>query len=120
MLNRQDAGLDELVIGLFWDTFAAADVIRDLIAIGFEDSQIGLLGILGRAAPNLRPFLSSIGLPSEFAAYCNAECEDGALLLSIHMRPSQLRSDAVQILRNHGAVFPAENWCEESVSHEPE
>src|SRR5215475_120453 len=76
-----------VVTAVFCEPFTAANAIRELTQLGFEDTDIDLVGVLAGAWPNSRS-LSDIGVPAEHASYYQDRFEDGGVLLVVRVRQS--------------------------------
>jgi hypothetical protein len=103
MLN--EGGNSEVVIGaVFYELFTAAKAVKALNQVGFEDSDVELVGVLA-GMPDLSWLSRDMGMPLEHAQYYESCCEDGAVLVMVRARRLTSTMTALAVLRQQGGVL---------------
>lgn len=117
MSNEPGGGPETVVTALFCELFAAANAVRALTQVGFQDADIDLVGVLAGSAPNVRWFYK-IGVPLEHALYYQSCFEDGGVLLFVRVGQRVCKQIALAVLEQEGGILPpitiypaAENVC---------
>ena len=116
--SKGDSALAVLT-GLVWDTFGMADAIAALKRDGFSEFEIDALGVLCGHAPDLTDVLFSMGIERERAILYNDCLADGAMLLIVCTEPGRRARNALNIMRRHGCVVPANKELYESAASRP-
>lgn len=105
MLNEHGGGPEIVITALFCEPFAAANAIRVLTQVGFQDADIELVGVLAGSAPNPR-WLCNIGVPPEHALYYQTCFEDGGVLLFLRTAQRVRKQIALAVLEEEGGILP--------------
>jgi hypothetical protein len=100
-----ESGNSEVVIGaVFYELFTAAKAIKALNQVGFEDSDVELVGVLA-GMPDLSWLSRDMGMPVEHAQYYESCCEDGAVLVMVRARRLTSTMTALAVLQQQGGVL---------------
>lgn len=105
MSKTHGDGPEIVITAVFCEPFTAANAIRELMQVGFEDADIDLIGVLAGPWPNSRS-LSDIGVPAEHASYYQACFEDGGVLLIVRVRQWVKKQIASTVLEQQGGILP--------------
>jgi len=95
-----------LISAGFYEIFTAANAVRALNQVGFEDKDIGMVGVLNGPASELSGFCRDLGLPIEHALYYQTSLEDGGVLLLVRARESFMKKTALAVLNAKGGILP--------------
>ncbi|HZR66395.1 MAG TPA: hypothetical protein VFA85_14710 [Terriglobales bacterium] len=107
MLRAPGCGSSEVLVSAgFYEVFTAANAIRALNQVGFEDDDIGMIGVLAGPSIDLSQFCHEIGLPIEHARYYQTSFEDGGVLLLVRARESFMKNTALAVLNAKGGILP--------------
>ena len=103
---QENSTSEVLVTAGFYEPFTAANAIQALSRLGFEDGDIGVVGMLTGSVTNLIGFCQAIGVPLAHALYYENSFEDGGLLLIVRARESSMRKSALAVLNEQGGFLP--------------
>lgn len=107
MFRAPGCSNSEIVVSAgFYEVFTAANAIRALNQVGFEDDDIGMIGVLTGPSLDLTRFCDDIGLPLEHAKYYQTSFEDGGVLLLVRARESFMEKTALAVLNAKGGILP--------------
>ena len=106
MFGEPGCSSDILVTAGFYEVFTAANAIKALNQVGFEDDDIGMIGVLAGPSADLSRFCHDIGLPREHALYYQSSFEDGGVLLLVRARESFMIETALVVLSEKGGILP--------------
>jgi hypothetical protein len=95
-----------LITAGFYEPFRAMDAIQALNRVGFEDGDIGVVGVLEGLAQELAGFCQSLGMPPEHAFYYQTSFEDGGVLLIVRAREFVMKKVALAVLNEQGGLLP--------------
>ena len=104
-MNLQSYHSETLVTAGFYEPFTAAGAIKALNEVGFQDSDITMLGMLAGSLSNLSHVCEDLGVPFEHASYYENSFDDGGLLLIVRAR-SEMKETALAVLNARGALLP--------------
>lgn len=105
-MKNQSRNLEMLITAGFYEPFTAANAIEALNQLGFEDADIGMVGLLDAPDTDLTWFWQAIGVPLEHALYYQSSFEDGGLLLIVRARESMMKKTVLAVLYEHGGMIP--------------
>jgi hypothetical protein len=105
-LIQENRNSEILVTAGFYEPFTAANAIQALSRMGFEDGDIGVVGMLTGSVTNLTGFCQAIGVPLAHALYYENSFEDGGLLLIVRARESSMKKTALAVLNEQGGILP--------------
>jgi hypothetical protein len=106
MLKESTHNSETLITAGFYEIFTAANAVRALNQVGFEDEDIGMVGVLAGPAIELTGFCQDLGLPLEHALYYQTSFEDGGVLLLVRARESFMKKTALAVLNAKGGILP--------------
>jgi len=106
MLKEQGGNSEMVISAVFCEPFTAADAIKALNQVGFEDSDIDLVGLLAGSLPNLTWLCREVGVPLEQALYYQTCFEDGGVLLIVRAQQLARKKTALTVLKQQGGIFP--------------
>jgi|SRR5579884_2337457 hypothetical protein len=106
MFNEPNSGRGILITAGFYEPFTAASAIRALNQVGFEDDDIGMVGLFAGPASSLSGLCQAIGVPHEHASYYQSSFEEGGILLIIRARELWMKETALAILNEQGGLLP--------------
>jgi hypoxanthine-guanine phosphoribosyltransferase len=95
-----------LVSAGFYEVFTAANAIRELKQVGFEDDDIHMVGVLAGPVTGLARLCRDIGLPAQHALYYETSFDDGGVLLVVRARESFMKKTAQAVLNAKGGILP--------------
>jgi hypothetical protein len=67
MLKEPSSSFESVVTAGFHEPFTAVNAIRALNQVGFEDDDIGMVGMFAGTVTSLTRFCQAIGVPREHA-----------------------------------------------------
>jgi len=105
-LKLQSCNSEILITAGFYEFFSAANAIEALNQVGFEDGDIGMLGMLDGPVTGLTGICESIGMPLAHALYYQTSFEDGGVLLIVRARELSMRRTALAVLNEQGGILP--------------
>jgi hypothetical protein len=94
------------VTAIFWDALSAGSAVTALLRAGFPDTDVYAVGVLAGRAPDLRDFLSSLGIPGVDTVYYNNCFQDGAVLLIIRTETAGDERSALEVILRYGGILP--------------
>jgi hypothetical protein len=106
MMKEPIQNSETLIVAGFHEVFTAANAIRALNQVGFEDDDIGMVGVLAGPFADLTCFCRDIGVPAEHALYYENSFEDGGVLLLVRARESFMKKTALAVLNAKGGILP--------------
>jgi hypothetical protein len=106
MLKEPSSSSESVVTAGFYEPFTAVNAIRALNQVGFEDDDIGMVGMFAGTVTNLTRFCQAIGVPREHARYYQTSFEDGGVLLIVRARELGMKKTALAVLNENGGIFP--------------
>lgn len=105
-LNNERHASEAPVTAGFYEPFTAANAIQALNRVGFEDQDIGIIGLLAGPPAHLSCFCESIGMPVAHARFYEATFEEGGMLLLVRARELPMKQIALAVLNEQGGLFP--------------
>ena len=105
-MKLQSCDSEILITAGFYEPFTAANAIQALNQVGFEDGDIGMLGMLDGPVSNLTGICEAIGVPLAHALYYETSFEDGGVLLIVRARELSMRRTALAVLNEQGGILP--------------
>ena len=105
-MKLQSCDSEILITAGFYEPFTAANAIQALNQVGFEDADIGMLGMLDGPVSNLSGIFEAIGVPLAHALYYETSFEDGGVLLIVRARELSMRRTALAVLNEQGGILP--------------
>jgi hypothetical protein len=105
MRNEPNIDSGAVISAIFCELFTATNAVRALNQVGFEDSDVEVVGILAGRVPDLTDFLYETGLPLEHTSYYRACLEDGGVLVIVHARQLARKKKALAVLKQQGGTF---------------
>jgi len=106
MLKEPSSSSESVVTAGFYEPFTAVNAIRALNQVGFEDDDIGMVGVFAGPVTDLTRFCQAIGVPREHARYYQTSFEDGGVLLIVRARELGMKKTALAVLNENGGIFP--------------
>jgi hypothetical protein len=106
MLKHSGSSSESLITAGFYEAFTAVNAIRALNQVGFEDDDIGMVGVFAGPVTDLTGFCQAIGVPREHARYYQTSFEDGGVLLIVRTRELVMKETALAVLNEKGGIFP--------------
>jgi hypothetical protein len=106
MMEKNIQNSETLVVAGFHEIFTAANAVRALNQVGFEDDDISMFGALAGPFADLVCFCCDIGVPPEHARYYESSFEDGGVLLLVRARESFMKETALAVLNAKGGILP--------------
>lgn len=106
MFPEPNSGRDMLITAGFYEPFTVASAIRALNQVGFQDDDIGMVGLFAGPASQLTGFCQAIGVPHEHASYYQSSFEEGGILLIVRARELSMKKTALAILNEQGGILP--------------
>jgi hypothetical protein len=97
---------ETLIVAGFHEVFTAANAVRELNQVGFEDDDIDIVGVLAGSFTDLVGYCCDIGVPIEHAQYYENSFEDGGVLLLVRARESFMKQTALTVLNAKGGILP--------------
>ena len=95
-----------LITAGFYEPFTAVDTIQTLSRLGFEDGDIGVVGVIQGATNELVCFCRSLGIPLDHALYYQTSLEEGGVLLVVRTRELVMKKTALAVLNRQGGLLP--------------
>lgn len=105
MWYERDIHSEAVISAVFCELFTATSAVNALNQVGFEDSDVELVGILAGGLPDLTGFLYETGVPPEHTSYYAACLEDGGALVIVHARQLARKKKALAVLKQQGGTF---------------
>jgi hypothetical protein len=105
-LKLQSCNSEILITAGFYEPFTAANAIQALNQVGFDDGDIGMVGVLDGPVTDLTRICEAIGVPRAHALYYQTSFEDGGVLLIVRARELSMRRTALAVLNEHGGILP--------------
>jgi hypothetical protein len=106
MFKQQSSSSESVVTAGFYEPFTAVNAIRALSQVGFNDDDIGMVGIFSGPITNLATFCQAIGVPREHALYYQSSFEEGGVLLIVRAREVVMKQTALAVLNEKGGILP--------------
>lgn len=115
MWNGPSIDSEAVISAVFCELFTATNAVRALNQVGFDDSDVEVVGILAGRVPDLTGFLYETGLPLEHTSYYRACLEDGGVLVIVRARQLARKKKARAVLKQQGGTFaPGTSWSTQS------
>jgi hypothetical protein len=105
-LRLQSCNSEILITAGFYEPFTAANAIQALNQVGFEDGDIGMVGLLDGPVTDLTGICEAIGMPRAHALYYQSSFEEGGVLLIVRARELSMRRTALAVLNEQGGILP--------------
>jgi hypothetical protein len=106
MLKESGSSSESVITVGFYEPFTAVNAIHELNQVGFEDDDIGMVGVLAGPMADLTGLCQAIGVPREHARYYQTSFEDGGVLLIVRARELVMKKTALAVLNEKGGIFP--------------
>ena len=106
MLREPNRSSETLITAGFYEIFTAANAIQALTQVGFDEEDIGMVGVLSGSTTNLVGFCDRLGMPAEHALYYQSSFEEGGILLIVRARELFMQKAARAVLNERGGIFP--------------
>lgn len=105
-MKERTQNSETLVTAGFYEVFTAVNAIHALNQVGFEDDDIGMVGVLAGPVTDLTGFCAAMGLPRAHAMYYQTSFEDGGILLLVRARELFMEQTALAVLNAKGGFVP--------------
>ena len=105
MWNGPNIDSEAVISAVFCELFTATNAVRALNQVGFEDSDVEVVGILAGRVPDLTGFLYETGVPLEHTPFYRACLDEGGVLVIVRAPQLARKNKALAVLTQEGGTF---------------